>query len=149
LPLYGVRTLEQYISGSVAQRRFMTALLGTFGGVALVLAVIGLYGVMSYAVSRRTHEIGVRVALGAGAADVLRLIVGQGLRLTLLGIVLGWLCALGASRFLGSLLFGVNGNDPVTFVAVSTLFLSVAIAACSIPARRATRVDPLVALRHE
>jgi putative ABC transport system permease protein len=149
LPLYGVRTLEQYISGSVAQRRFLTLLLGSFGGVALLLAVIGLYGVMSYGVSQRTHEIGVRVALGAASTDVLRLIVSQGLRLTLLGITLGWLCSLGASRFLGSLLFGVSGNDPVTFLAVSGLFLAVALAACFVPARRAMRVDPLVALRYE
>ena len=149
LPLYGVRTLDQYISGSVAQRRFITLLLGTFGGVALLLAVIGLYGVMSYSVSRRTQEIGIRVALGANASDVLRLVVGQGLRLTLLGIALGCLCALGTARFLASLLFGVSGTDPVTFLAVSVIFLAVALAACSIPARRALRVDPLVALRYE
>ncbi|HUK52718.1 MAG TPA: FtsX-like permease family protein, partial [Candidatus Binatia bacterium] len=97
----------------------------------------------------RTQEIGIRVALGANASDVLRLVVGQGLRLTLLGIALGCLCALGTARFLASLLFGVSGTDPVTFLAVSVIFLAVALAACSIPARRALRVDPLVALRYE
>jgi putative ABC transport system permease protein len=149
LPLYGVRTLQQYISGTVAQRQFITLLLGIFGGVAMLLAVVGLYGVISYGVAQRTHEIGVRVALGAESMDVLRLVVGQGLRLTLLGVALGWLAALGASRLLGSLLFGVSGNDPVTFAAVAAVFVAVALAACYVPARRATRVDPLVALRYE
>ncbi|HMD30588.1 MAG TPA: FtsX-like permease family protein, partial [Candidatus Acidoferrales bacterium] len=149
LPLYGVRTLEEYVSGSVAQRRFTALLLGIFAGLALVLAAVGLYGVMSYGVAQRTHEIGVRVALGAESVDVLRLVVGQGLRLTLLGVALGWLGALGASRLLGGMLFGVSGNDPLTFGAVAAMFVAVALAACYIPARRAARVDPLVALRYE
>ena len=149
LPLYGVHTLEDYISGSVAQRRFTALLLGIFAAVAMLLAAVGLYGVMSYSVTQRTHEIGVRVALGAEAADVLRLVVGQGLRLTVLGVVLGWLGALGAARFLSSLLFGVAADDFATFAAVATLFLAVALVACYLPARRAMRVDPLVALRYE
>jgi len=100
-------------------------------------------------VAQRTHEIGVRVALGAESADVLRLIVGQGLRLTLLGVALGWMGALGAARLLSGMLFGVSGSDPITFGAVAAMFVAVALAACYIPARRASRVDPLVALRYE
>jgi putative ABC transport system permease protein len=149
LPLYSVRTLEEYVSGSVAQRRFTALLLGIFAVVAMLLATGGLYGVMSYGVAQRTHEIGVRVALGAESGDVLKLVVGQGLRLTVLGVVLGWLGALGASRFLGALLYGVAGDDPLTFGTVAAVFVAVALAACYIPAQRAARVDPLVALRHE
>ncbi|HKO05888.1 MAG TPA: ABC transporter permease [Candidatus Acidoferrales bacterium] len=149
LPLYNVRTLEDYVAGSVAQRRFTALLLGIFAAVAMLLAAVGMYGVISYGVAQRTHEIGVRIALGAESADVLRLVVGQGLRLTLLGVALGCLGALGASRFLSGLLFGVAGDDPVTFGAVATMFLAVALVACYVPARRAMRVDPLVALRYE
>ena len=149
LPLFNVRTLDEYISGSVAQRRFMAMLLAIFAGVAMLLAAVGLYGVMSYGVAQRTHEIGVRMALGAESSHVLRLVVGQGLRLTVLGLALGCLAALAASRLLSSMLFGVAGNDPATFAAVAALFLGVALAACYIPALRAARVDPLVALRHE
>jgi len=149
LPLYNVRTLQDYVSGSVAQRRFTALLLGIFAAVALLLAAVGLYGVMSYGVAQRTHEIGVRVALGAASSDVLRLVVGQGLRLALLGVTLGWLAALGASQFLSGMLYGVAGNDPATFGAVAAVFVAVALAACYVPARRAANVDPLVALRHE
>ena len=149
LPLYNVRTLDDYVSGSVAQRRFTALLLGIFAVVALLLAAVGLYGVMSYGVAQRTHEIGVRVALGAESSDVLWLVVGQGLRLTMLGVVLGWLGALAVSRFLSGMLYGVAGDDPVTFAAVAAVFVAVALAACYVPARRATRVDPLVALRYE
>jgi putative ABC transport system permease protein len=149
LPLYNVRTLDDYISGSVAQRRSMAMLLAIFAGVAMLLAAVGLYGVMSYGVAQRTHEIGVRMALGAESSHVLRLVVGQGLRLTVLGLALGWLAALAASRLLSGMLFGVAGSDPVTFAAVATLFLAVALAACYFPALRAARLDPLVALRHE
>jgi len=149
LPLYAVRTLEEYVSGSVAQRRFIALVLGVFAALAAVLAAVGLYGVMSYAVAQRTHEIGVRVALGAESTDVLRLIVGQGLRLTLFGVTLGWLGALGGSRLLTGMLFGVGPNDPLTFAGVAAGFVAVALAACYVPARRAARVDPLVALRYE
>src|SRR5208282_4166786 len=138
LPLYNVRTLEEYVSGSVAQRRFTALLLGIFAGIALLLAAVGLYGVMSYG-----------VALGADSGDVLRLVIGQGLRLTLLGVVLGWLGVLGVSRLLSGLLYGIAGDDPVTFAGVAAVFVAVALAACYVPARRAMRVDPLVALRYE
>ncbi|HVN09677.1 MAG TPA: ABC transporter permease [Patescibacteria group bacterium] len=149
LPLYGVRTLEEYISGTVAQRQFTALLLALFAGIALVLAGVGLYGVMSYGVAQRTHEIGIRVALGAASEDVLRLVVGQGLRLTALGLALGALAALAASRLLAKMLFGVSGADPLTFAVVAVVFLAIAVAACYVPARRAARVDPLVALRYE
>ena len=149
LPLFGVRTLQDYISGSVAQRRFTALLLGLFAGVALLLAAVGLYGVISYGVAQRTHEIGVRVALGAASSDVLRLVLAQGLRLTLLGLAIGALAALAASRLLAGMLFGVSGADPLTFLVVALVFLAVALAACLVPARRASRVDPLVALRYE
>jgi putative ABC transport system permease protein len=149
LPLYEVRTLEDYVSGSVAQRRFTALLLGIFAVVAMLLAAVGLYGVISYGVAQRTHEIGVRIALGAESSDVLRLVVGQGLRLTILGVALGWLGALGISRFLSGLLYGVAGDDPATFAGVASVFVAVAMAACYVPARRAACVDPLVALRHE
>jgi putative ABC transport system permease protein len=115
----------------------------------LVLATIGLYSVMTYAVSQRTREIGIRMALGAGLRDVLRLIVSQGMRMVLIGIALGFACAFALTRVLASLLLGVGTTDSVTFAGVAVLFVAVALLACYIPARRASRVDPLVALRHE
>ena len=121
----------------------------TFGVLALVLATMGLYSVMTYAVSQRTREIGIRMALGARLRDVLRLIVGQGMRMAMIGIVLGLVGAFALTRVLASLLLGVGTTDSVTFVGVAVLLVAVALLACYIPARRAARVDPLVALRHE
>jgi len=147
--IWRVQTLEDLLSTSVAPRRFNMLLLGVFAGVALVLAAVGLYGVMSYSVSWRTHEIGIRMALGAERADVLRLVVRQGMTMTLIGLVLGLVGAFLLSRVIAGLLFGVSATDPLTFAGVSIVLLAVALLACLIPARRATRVNPLVALRTE
>ncbi len=149
LPIFAVRTMEEYISSSVAAPRFNTTLLAIFAAVALLLTIIGLYGVMSYSVAQRTNEIGIRMALGAQARDVLRLIVTDGLKMVLLGLVLGIGGALALTRLLATLLFGVTARDPLTFVAIAGLLSIVAIVACCIPAWRATRVDPLDALRCE
>jgi len=149
LPVFSVKTMEEYISSSVAAPRFNTTLLSIFAAVALVLTIIGLYGVMSYSVAQRTNEIGIRMALGAQTRDVLGLIVKDGMKLVLLGLVLGISGALVLTRLLSSLLFGVTTRDPATFVAIAALLSFVAILACYIPAWRATRVDPLEALRCE
>jgi len=147
--IWRAQTLEQLLSTSVAPRRFNMLLLGIFAGVALVLAAVGLYGVMSYSVSWRTREIGIRMALGAKRADVLRLVVRQGMTMTLIGLALGLVGAFSISRVLRGLLYGVSATDPLTFVAVSIVLLKVALLACLVPARRATRVDPIIALRTE
>jgi putative ABC transport system permease protein len=147
--IWRTQTLDQLLSTSVAPRRFNMLLLGIFAGVALVLAAVGLYGVMSYSVSWRTREIGIRMALGARRADVLRLVVRQGMTMTLIGLALGLVGAFSISRVLRGLLHGVSPTDPLTFVAVSIVLLVVALLACLVPARRATRVDPIIALRTE
>lgn len=147
--IWRVRTLEELVGTSVAPRRFNMLLLGIFASVALVLAAIGLYGVMSYSVSWRTHEIGIRMALGAKGADVLRLVVKQGMSMTLIGVALGLIGAFLLSRVMAGLLYGVSATDPLTFAGVSIVLLAVALLACLIPARRATRVNPIVALRTE
>jgi putative ABC transport system permease protein len=147
--IWRTQTLEQLLSTSVAPRRFNMLLLGIFAGVALVLAAVGLYGMMSYSVSWRTREIGIRMALGAKRADVLRLVVRQGMTMTLIGLALGLIGAFSISRVLRSLLYGVSSTDPLTFIAVSVVLLGVALLACLVPARRATRVDPIIALRTE
>lgn len=148
-PLYHVSTMEQILSDSLAPRRFNMLLLGTFAAIALTLATVGIYGVMAFSVTQRTHEIGIRMALGAERREVLSLIVRQGLRLTLLGVVLGVAGAWALTRFLSSFLYGVHPRNPGTFVLVSLALVAVSILASYIPARRATRVDPMVALRYE
>ena len=147
--IWRAQTLEELLGTSVAPRRFNMLLLGIFAGVALVLAAVGLYGVMSYSVSWRTHEIGIRMALGAKRADVLRLVVRQGMTMTLIGLALGLVGAFAMARVLAGLLYGVSPTDPLTFTGVSIVLLAVALLACLVPARRATRVDPIIALRSE
>jgi predicted permease len=149
LPLFGVRTMDEVISRSMAERRFALEILAIFAGVALLLAAIGIYGVMSYTFSRRIHEIGIRVALGAQRIDILRMALGEGMRLVVLGLVAGLIGAAALTRFLRSLLFNVTSTDPLVFASIAALLAAVALLACYIPARRATRVDPLVALREE
>ncbi len=144
-----VATMNQLLAQSVAQPRFNTFLIGLFAALAFILSAIGIYGVISYDVSQRTSEIGVRMALGARRHDVLRLILRQGLALTFGGLLVGIVGALLLTRFLTTLLFDITPTDPTTYVAASVLLLAVAITACLIPARRATKVDPLVALRYE
>jgi putative ABC transport system permease protein len=148
-PVFNVRTIEELVGRSVAAPRFNTLLLGLFAGVALILTAVGLYGVISYSVAQQTQQIGIRVALGAQTADVLKLIVGQGTRLTLVGVAIGLVAAYGLTRLMSSLLFGVGATHPWTFVGVAILLMLVAFIACYLPARRATKIDPVVALRYE
>jgi putative ABC transport system permease protein len=148
-PIAAVKLMKDWVDSSVAEPRYRTTLLGLFAALAMVLAATGIYGVMSYSVAQRTHEIGVRMALGASQIDVLKLVVRQGMVLTFIGVVLGLAGALALTRVMSTLLFGVTTKDPITFAAVAALLIAVAFIACFVPARRATRVDPLVALRYE
>jgi predicted permease len=147
--VYNVQTMNEVVSNSFAARRLSMLLLGVFAALALVLACVGIYGVISYLVGQRTHEIGVRVALGAQRNDVLQLVIGHGARMALVGVAIGIGFALGLTRLMANQLFGVSAHDPLTFAGVAVLLIIVALAACYIPARRAMRVDPVVALRHE
>jgi ABC-type antimicrobial peptide transport system permease subunit len=147
--LINVSTLEQVLDASLNTQRFSLVIFGIFAAVALVLAAAGIYGVMAYAVTQRTQEIGVRLALGAQTGDVLWLVIRQGMRLALLGVTLGLLGAWALLRVIKDMLFGISSSDPLTFGAIALLLSLVALLACWLPARRAARVDPLVALRYE
>jgi len=149
IPLNRMQSMDDLLRRSLAERRFNMFLLGLFAGLAITLAAVGLYGVMSYSVSQRTHEIGIRMAVGARRSDVLRLVMGQGVRLAVAGLAVGILGALALTRWMASLLFGVTPTDPATFAAVTLLMMAVVLLACLVPARRAMKVDPMVALRDE
>lgn len=148
-PVYNIRTMKQLLAQSIAQRRFNMIMLGVFALIALLLAASGIFGLIAYSVAQRTHEIGIRMALGARSNDVLKLIVSEAMLLALMGVGVGLAAALALTRVLASLLYGVNATDPVTFIGVSLLLIIVALLACLIPARRAIKVDPMIALRHE
>jgi len=148
-PVYGVQTMDQIVSASIADRRFSMLLLGIFAGLALLLAAVGIYGVISYTVAQRTREIGIRMALGAGQADVLKVVVAQGMLPVLTGLAIGLAASFGLTRLMAGMLYGVHAGDPVTFIGVALVLAAVALIATLVPARRATRVAPMVALRYE
>ncbi|HKQ86464.1 MAG TPA: ABC transporter permease [Candidatus Acidoferrales bacterium] len=149
LVMFGVQPLDEVISDSLASRRFSMILLGVFAALALILSAIGIYGVISYIVGQRTHEIGIRLALGAHPSDVMRLILGQGTKLALIGVAIGIVAAFALTRLMTKMIFGVSAHDPLTFIGVAVVLIMVALAACYFPARRAMRTDPMVALRYE
>jgi putative ABC transport system permease protein len=148
-PVANIRTMEQVVSNSVAQPRFRTTILGVFAAAALILAAVGIYGVMAYSVTQRTHEIGIRMALGAQRRDVFRLVIGEAMKIALIGILFGLAGAFALTRLVESLLFGISSKDPVTYAGVSVLMIAVVLAASYFPARRAIKIDPMVALRYE
>jgi ABC-type antimicrobial peptide transport system permease subunit len=147
--VYHVRTMDSVVSGSIATKRFSMLLLSVFAALALLLSAVGIYGVISYLVGQRVHEIGIRMALGAQQWDVLRLVIGEGARMALIGIAAGLVAAVAMTRLMANMLYGVTTHDPLTFFGVTIVLAGVALAACYIPARRAVRVDPIVALRYE
>ena len=144
----GLRSLDAQIAGSISNERIVASLSGFFGLFALTLAMIGLYGLMAYAVASRTREIGIRLALGAQRSDIFRLVLNHGMKMALIGVALGLIAAFALTRLLSKLLYGVSATDPITFIAIAFLVTAVAVLAFVIPARRATKVDPLVALRY-
>jgi predicted permease len=149
LPIFQMMTMDEVVTTSIAGQRFAAMLLGVFAGLAFVLSAIGIYGVMAFAVAQRTHEIGIRLAIGANARNIMALILGRGMALVGIGMAVGLIGALALTRFLASMLYGVSANDPLTYMAVGLLLAGVASLASYIPARRAMRVDPMVALRYE
>jgi putative ABC transport system permease protein len=148
-PINQVVPMDERLSNSVAMRRFQMLLLGVFAAVAFIIATVGIYGVISYAVSQRTHEIGIRMALGAQASDVRRMVIWRGMSLALIGVALGVAAALALTRVMKNLLFEVSATDPATFALIALLLVGVALIASYIPARRATKIDPLQSIRHE
>jgi putative ABC transport system permease protein len=149
LPIFGMKAMSDTVADSLVRPRFLSLLLGVFSVIALALAAVGIYGVMAYSVSRRTQEIGVRVALGARSSDVLKMVLGQGTKMAAIGVGIGLAGAFALTRVMSTLLFEVSVTDPGTFAAVVALLALVTLLACYIPARRATKVDPMVALRRE
>jgi predicted permease len=147
--MYYTKSMDEIISRSLAARRFSMVLLGIFAALALVMSCVGIYGVISYLVGQRTHEIGIRMALGAERRDVLRMVLGEGAKMALVGVAIGLVAAFGLTRLMASMLFGVSAHDPLCFAGVAGLLILVALAACYVPAWRATKVDPMVALRYE
>jgi ABC-type antimicrobial peptide transport system permease subunit len=149
LPVAKIRSMDLVISESTARQNFNMLLLTIFAGLALLLAAIGIYGLMSYSVEQRLQELGIRMALGAGGVDMMKLVVGQGMKLTVIGALIGLAAAFGLTRVLASLLFGVKTSDPFTYAAVALILCAVALIACFIPALRTTKIDPVIALRYE
>ncbi|MEY2531026.1 MAG: hypothetical protein QOI96_1111, partial [Verrucomicrobiota bacterium] len=147
-PIYNVRTMDDVVMNSFGTRRVSMQLFAVFACAALLLAALGIYGVMAYSVTQRTQEIGIRMALGAQKSDVLRLVVRQGMTLTLIGVIAGLAGAFALTRVISNLLFGVDANDPATFLGLSLLLMTVAFIACYLPARRAAKLDPMIALGH-
>jgi putative ABC transport system permease protein len=148
-PIYSPRTMDEIRSESVAPERLNLTLLSLFAGIALVLAIVGIYGVMSYSVTQRTHEIGIRMAIGARPVDVFKMILGHGMKLALIGVAIGLAGAFGLTRLMATMLFGVGPTDATTFAGISVLLISVALLACYLPGRRATKVEPTISLRYE
>jgi putative ABC transport system permease protein len=148
-PIYNIRTMDEIRAESVAPERLNLTLLSLFAGIALVLAIVGIYGVMSYTVTQRTHEIGIRMAIGAQPRDVFKMVIGQGMMLALIGVVFGLIGAFALTRLMATMLFGVEPTDPATFASIAVLLTAVALIACYIPGRRATKVDPVESLRYE
>src|SRR5262249_11513713 len=149
LPMASIASMDQLLSDSISRSRFTMFVLGVFAAIALILTAVGIYGVIAYSVAQRTHEIGIRMALGAQRGNVLGLVLGQGTRLTLIGVGIGAVAASVLTRLMSSLLFGISATDPITFVAVIVMLAAVALLATFVPARHATRVSPVVALRYE